>query len=1351
MPKRKPFVKLVENKLPRKASSPSSSLSSRSSRNSTGSRGSRVVPLLDDRDCDFLSDIKKANDSTSTHIQRVEPTHNTTAVRLSKPVPFTSQTKTPKVSNVTVQGPAPPSSRIEANKTAATKVKQAARTYPTRGENTEDESVYSDTSRTSRSRQGKRRRRQTISALPRPPDRYDDPHDGSIKRPTKPKHQVTKNERTSLTVPPSLQTIAEEGEEVSSPEQKQTAAGPRQQQPATAANDLLAESKTATPVLRNQNHGNPNSIVLAQNSVAVDTLLRQHHYDNDDMDLSSDEESLISPGEAVARQVLVVNNFGKNSKVLYKTPMECKQVMDSKQLASDPSRNTNPAASQRPIVAQSFPAGCKNQRENLRQICLFTPSQLVEGFQTPMASDSSPKSSSSGKVGMTENKESVLASLKPPSTPSHGKPFSEEDLLKCRTTRPDNAAVMQALLAESKEKPIDRGEDTCSGKKSHEPVSIKTVIISAMKKGLSNPYKAKEEDKDEEDATSELTLETNTENDVEAPPCAPVPPRHKFPPPHGNSQLDRGRPQMTKMKAKPRVSSGSPKVTDEVIPRTEPRISPRDSSNLYAQTDAAIKGLQSGAYPVRTKSCGSPIHGRNTIEREFRRMVELSNASTEKESTKPEKTKRGAKERTISSQHTESHLAKLVEDSVFISGKSKIHSQNKDEKSSSGKYSLENHGMSPAKQDHGPSSKIKNKEDSTSEDSQGGNESNDVRRESLRESPCLSQIECLGETVQHEAPQPRKSPNDVSQRHTSTEQQEDFDYESAVKEGGEDHSGSEYFISAEQKCRNRESSGTSPFPENRTVQSNYSVLAPMEGRVGSASSIKDKVQLLESHAGHYKLEGLEDDELSQGSTFAHPLRYLERHTYTAERAGFKQIAPFIRFPSGQTFLHPPLPPGWQVSVCTRSEKVYYWHPDFGRTYFPPIPLPSADGKIHGTTPRYIVHCEGTIPPPSGFDLDLDIGYDYDDSEHRQNALSNSSSIAETCASMTSHSSRQEQSEVETPSSIEQVLDSETGLRSGCSSQRSPCKCNGDSISDKSEYSPVLTPHPDENVPNPDTRNDMWEDDAREQNGPRKDYEENDAGEKDEIVICQRENKNQSEIQLVPVHETSDTMAENKSPLDTGTPALDEENHPGQEIKGEEIGALHDEDLVCQHEEKDHSGSNDEAIHGGWSTSPSAWNVQSPLHGQFANETSPVAFDDSPKVNSGEQPSLPVQAAKEAGHVWPSYVSVPQSNVTPAGSEQESPENVSVLGDGGASTLHQECHRKSESQNYRERNTSVAGSIVSRISYRAMHPPMPVCCLQNIGSLEVYQSSSKKRTKEESGRKKKKRTKRGLHIRSQLVV
>lgn len=77
--------------------------------------------------------------------------------------------------------------------------------------------------------------------------------------------------------------------------------------------------------------------------------------------------------------------------------------------------------------------------------------------------------------------------------------------------------------------------------------------------------------------------------------------------------------------------------------------------------------------------------------------------------------------------------------------------------------------------------------------------------------------------------------------------------------------------------------------------------------------------------------------------------------WTAELAGKKyrafgvNTAPVFKLADGCIYRHPPLPPGWTIAVSRSKNTPFYIHPDFGATFYCPIPLPSADGNIVGTT------------------------------------------------------------------------------------------------------------------------------------------------------------------------------------------------------------------------------------------------------------------------------------------------------------------------------------------------------------------------------------------------------------------
>ena len=80
--------------------------------------------------------------------------------------------------------------------------------------------------------------------------------------------------------------------------------------------------------------------------------------------------------------------------------------------------------------------------------------------------------------------------------------------------------------------------------------------------------------------------------------------------------------------------------------------------------------------------------------------------------------------------------------------------------------------------------------------------------------------------------------------------------------------------------------------------------------------------------------------------------------WTSEFAGkkFKALgvnaAPVFRLIDGTYYKHPPLPPGWTIAVSRSQNMPFYIHPDFGATFYSPVPLPSNDGITAGTTLLY---------------------------------------------------------------------------------------------------------------------------------------------------------------------------------------------------------------------------------------------------------------------------------------------------------------------------------------------------------------------------------------------------------------
>lgn len=1379
MSKRKPFEKLVENKLPKAAaSSPSSSVSSRSTRSrhsgDGSSRGSRVVPLLDDRDCAFLSDDKNTpsiiNVTTTTRPPRPQPAQNTPVVASStRSEPFTSQTKTPKVSNVTTTTAMPlPRGDTAAVSKPKPGQKRRRRKTTTTGDTTEDAgSVQSDplqdSTRTRSRRRGGKRRRQTLATLPR----HEESSHGDARLGYDAKAQGKKKQRASMSpsVVPSLQTIAEEGEEInSSPELQATR---HMSPPLSSVND--------------DKEGDPQGAVQ-------EPAVPSFPENDDEMDLASDEESLVSPTTAAEREVAEAQRFKEEQEekgqqeddedeeqqqkpleVGYKTPTGRAQL-PSAPANSDPTTRTRTPAGPRTAV-QSYPAGSKTQREKLRQICLYTPSDLIEGFQTTLAaSKTSPKGSSSGKAAGRQRL-SVLETLQPPSTPHHGKPFSGEDLQKIRTSRPDNAVVMQALMAapDGDRETTQDQEDASSDGNCREPVSIKTVIASTAEKNARNAAgDEREKGEQDDDALSELTIDTTNNREASANseahtsrPATPAPSRRTPPAPRRKSQAKRRRTQSTETKTESPVAHSSSKPTRDV-PKTalkaqsteqkdkspvapsagnattkdapmEFSISPSDS-----QTDAAIKSLQSGETLVSSRPAQVLVKRNNSNASKNEEVAKASGVCNSEEAWKKTHNANCHK----SSTPRPESLVTAAAHGSSSSGHSQVTSQKgEDSKATISKSNADSPKVPPPEERQGQFPKHRQEmhwkhSHQQSESTHGDRHDPSPQRDMQKESSDMAgQQQELSRREEALVVSQQKHREDSGRTETSL-RDEEGQLESEC-----------HRRSPQENIRERQYPRESPpLTEVRTVRLSGSVSAPSPRTSNQINASEEGVrQLSENHEPQLSPQASSDDDDggeggTHGSTRSHPLRYLERKTYTAERAGFKQMAPFLRFPNGEMFLHPPLPPGWQVSVCTRSERAYYWHPDFGRTYFPPIQLPSTDGKIHGYTPQYIVHCEGTIPPPHGLDIDVDIGYDYDDPEkspsqtqqsREQSAMSGTSSIDDSRASERSNISLPDPSETEPNSELEHDLDSVAAPKSENSSQKSPDISSQDQATDEIDRSGASSSPSNKNAPIGETQVcDLKEDSKLEQEVKERstDHDEDvDLGDGGEIVLYQRGNKDQSEMAPVAVCDASNPKAQQSfTPVPDGcVPDGNEETVDNDKMKGNHRKGPRSQD---ENRGQDEYFDDDEIPHNGESTSPFGGNEQAPRHSRSTVGYSPAPVDHLSLTGSSEMPLSPVQTADETGCGQPTtIVSVPRNFGTSLGSDHDSSENISVLGDGGASVIYPESPRRKETQSLGDHGSSIGGSIASRISLRVLHPPMPVCSLQNIGSLEMCESS-KKRTK-----------------------
>ena len=70
--------------------------------------------------------------------------------------------------------------------------------------------------------------------------------------------------------------------------------------------------------------------------------------------------------------------------------------------------------------------------------------------------------------------------------------------------------------------------------------------------------------------------------------------------------------------------------------------------------------------------------------------------------------------------------------------------------------------------------------------------------------------------------------------------------------------------------------------------------------------------------------------------------------WTAEVAGQMNAAPVFELADGKLYRHPPMPPGWSLGISRSKNRPYYFHPDFGSTFYPPVLLPLANGDVKGT-------------------------------------------------------------------------------------------------------------------------------------------------------------------------------------------------------------------------------------------------------------------------------------------------------------------------------------------------------------------------------------------------------------------
>ncbi|GAX10494.1 hypothetical protein FisN_21Lh197 [Fistulifera solaris] len=90
------------------------------------------------------------------------------------------------------------------------------------------------------------------------------------------------------------------------------------------------------------------------------------------------------------------------------------------------------------------------------------------------------------------------------------------------------------------------------------------------------------------------------------------------------------------------------------------------------------------------------------------------------------------------------------------------------------------------------------------------------------------------------------------------------------------------------------------------------------------------------------------------------------YLWTAQRAGHLIVEPIFQLIDGNFYRHPPLPPGWTISVSQTRSLPFYHHPDFGSTWYPPVALPMADGNVVGRRMLVSTHTAEPMVPWSAF-------------------------------------------------------------------------------------------------------------------------------------------------------------------------------------------------------------------------------------------------------------------------------------------------------------------------------------------------------------------------------------------------
>ena len=1288
MPKRKPFGKLVENKLPGRGAA-----SSASSRSSRGSTATNRVPALDDRDFGFLSDNKSVPDGATEKVDEEAPKKRDLVARrvVQNNEPVSSQTKTPRISNVTLAAPQQRTSTALSATTNARPPAASAKRKTNVAEIDDGGSVQSDSSNNNRLRRKRRRRgANAVFESQGTTTGVDSEMQPSQKKTSiqfmgsKRVSQISRKSSSSLSTP--LRTIDEVDEEIeeTSPQQ----ASPREPSPALTKHSSPKGNEIAV------SDSNPPRD-SAKKASGDGTNVGNEYYkeeDDDDMDLASDEEMQTS---LTQEYIVTKTNTEHHSEI---SSPNVRNNPANHISTSDPSKPFKTPAPTRAsaMVVRTYPAGSKQHLDHLRQIILYPPSErqsLTPKKTTPLRETTSKSSSPSKRQHRDDHLDPAVDERKS-CTPENGKSFSEADLRKLRSNSPDNATLMKAMLAEPVGESSNGDEEIVAEKRISKPVQVQSVVVRKTDEDCDDnmsdvTFPSIQEEKPKWNETTTAPLQPVKSAPRKSPPVVQQPSRTKTPP---KSQVPSKTPKTVQAKEK-RVNS------KEALP------TPEYMTTFGAETNAEINRLQVGIHcndprrprplsnvapslPEEAETSKPPAHKSMPEDQRETKYVEMQKSSPHS----------GLPKQTETSDNPTTPLSKKRKRSSKTVGRQ----ENVDVKND----------QQPTEKDAGnayENGQLQSKRDAVDENIEG------------------SRRRFSGETA--------INPNFPS-------------------------------FARSQKCEH------SP---KKTSTSTSSHQVDLSREIPPSSSNQKPDREKKSSPGSESPDKSKEVEES-GAESSHPLRYLPHNIYTAEKAGFRQLAPFIRFPNGDTFLHPPLPAGWQVFMCRRESKPYYWHPDFGRTCYPPIHLPSSDGIIHGFTPQYVVQSEGCIPPPGCMDLDPEFS-----SDHFETKLRSSEHAAPgEYSAMTSNfhdadeDNKNSSGKAETKhrnlasSSAESSIDSTScDGTSGYSAdyeaeQVQPPSSRGDSqnvisrcaIKRKNEIKPAPScASPESHRKSSASTQSSKRDEELGRNGFRLVDETKDTESLD----------SRSDLQSHGQHDqpNEENAVDSLGQVELQAPQLKDQK---PESSDKTIGQPH---------EKAYNGDDDNK------NSPSkkyhcvAESSERPQEGLLqvaeANSNmfslSPISLRDELRESEdvlGFLPDSPMQiqadevftpASKSDGAMRagrPSFISVPNVDDSVGNVRDDSPDDVSALEEGGYSTIH--IQRKTNKKSNADwRSGSVSGSCGTRMSHRARFPPLPICCLQNILALELTKTSKKKRLKKaRDGRKDRAKHSHG-RIESQLIM